>query len=80
MPSRLKTSEKLVGVKQVQRAVSNDRALTVFIAEDAEKKVVAPILNICETKGTDVVWVPTMRQLGQSCGIDVGASVAALLS
>lgn len=80
MPSRLKTGEKLVGVNQVRKAVLNKKAQAVFIAEDAERRVLAPILDICNTTGVEIIRVPTMKQLGNACGIEVGASVAALLS
>lgn len=80
MPERLKTSDRLVGVKQVQKAVLSGKTRVVFIAEDAGQKVIAPILDICGEKGVQVVYVPTKKRLGELCGIEVGASAAAVLT
>ncbi|NLL38291.1 MAG: 50S ribosomal protein L7ae-like protein [Clostridiales bacterium] len=80
MPERLRTSEKLVGINQAKKAVLNDKTRTVFIAEDCEARVVAPLLDICQNKAVEIVNVKTMKQLGELCGIQVGAAAAALLA
>ena len=80
MPERLKYSQKLVGVNQVRKAVLRGTTKTVFIAEDAEQRLIAPILEICENIEIQIVWVHTMKQLGKACGIKVGAAAAALIS
>ncbi len=79
MLTQLKTQEKVVGAKQTRRAVEGDAAATVFLAEDANERVTAPIEMLCQAHGVPVVRVPTMRQLGEACGIPVGATTAAIV-
>ena len=80
MLSQLKGSPKVVGIKQTRKAVLSGIALEVFVARDAEKRIVAPALDACEQMGLSVTWIETMSELGRACGIEVGAAVAALVT
>jgi large subunit ribosomal protein L7A len=78
--SKLTGSSKVVGAKQTRRALSGGQARTVYLAQDADPRVTGEIRALCQTNGVPVCDVATMRELGQACGIAVGAAVAALLS
>ena len=80
MLTELSTASKVVGVKQVRRAVESGRALKVFLAQDAEGRVTAPITALCAEKGTPVETGGSMTDLGKACGISVGAAVAATVT
>lgn len=71
--------QKTVGLKQTQRAMEKGLARCVYIAEDAEKHILRPILDWCADQNVKLVKVPTMRELGKACGIEVGTAVAAIL-
>jgi large subunit ribosomal protein L7A len=76
---RLKNaSNKVVGTKQTQKAVEKGQVQVVYVARDAEERVVAPIIKLCEEKGLELVLVDTMAELGRACCIKVGAAAAAL--
>lgn len=79
MLSQLHAAEKVVGVKQSQKAVREGLANTVFIAKDAENRVIRPIEALCNENNVPIVMVDSMQQLGQAVGIDVGAAVAVML-
>lgn len=79
MISKLIDHDKIVGAKQVKKALQNGELEIVFIAEDADKNVTDEIARTCKTKDVQVVYVENMRQLGDACGIDVNAAVAALI-
>ena len=80
MLTELSTSEKVVGAKQVRRAVESGTAHKVFLADDADPRVIEPIAVLCGEKGVPTVTGVEMRQLGQACGIAVGAAMAATLA
>ena len=80
MLTELSAVSKVVGVKQVKRAVESGRALKVFLAQDAEGRVTAPIAALCEEKGVSVETGFSMTDLGRACGISVGAAVAATVT
>ena len=79
MLSKLSEGPKVVGAKQTRRALTDGRATAVYLAQDADPRVTGAIRDLCEQLGVSVYDVPTMRQLGQACGIAVGAAVAALV-
>ncbi|WP_422484527.1 ribosomal L7Ae/L30e/S12e/Gadd45 family protein [Gudongella sp. DL1XJH-153] len=80
MFTELNTEGKVVGAKQVKRALSKSEVQTVFIARDAEKKVTEEIEDLCKSKEVVVQYIDTMEELGEACGIDINAAVAALLN
>ncbi|MBS7528698.1 ribosomal L7Ae/L30e/S12e/Gadd45 family protein [Fusibacter paucivorans] len=68
----------VVGVKQTTKCLTGDRARLVLIAKDAEQHVVRHILELCETKSVEIVFVDSMKTLGKACNIDVGAATAVI--
>ena len=80
MFTELSAASKVVGVKQVRRAVESGRALKVFLAQDAEGRITAPIAALCGEKGVLVETGFSMTDLGKACGISVGAAVAATVT
>ena len=79
MLNELKNSKKVVGIKQLRRALSRDELRRVFLAENADPALTEPLLALAEEKAVPVSRVATMRELGQACGISVGAAAAGLL-
>jgi large subunit ribosomal protein L7A len=75
----LKTAKKVIGVKQVTKAVSKGMAEQVFVAADADKRVIQPLIDLCSRQNVPVAEVPTMLELGQACQIEVGSAAAAIV-
>ena len=46
MPDRLKTAKRIVGAKQTLKAVQGGQAKEVFVARDADGRVVQPIVDL----------------------------------
>lgn len=77
--SQLENSRKVVGAKQTKRALKDGKAARVFLARNADPVLTEPIETLSREQSVEVEWIDTMKQLGQACGIAVGAAVAALL-
>ena len=75
----LKGAARVIGVKQVTKAVQKSQAAAVFLADDADGRVPEPLLHLAAEIGGPVVHVPTMQELGKACSIEVGAAAAAVL-
>jgi len=71
--------QKTVGLKQTQRALEKGHVRRVYIAKDAEAHVRRPVLEWCDNHHVECIEVPTMKELGRACGIEIGTAVAALL-
>lgn len=80
MPQRLKAARnRVVGTKQAMKALEQGKALVVFLARDAEAHISKPVADLCRQNNVELVFVDSMQELGQSCGIQVGAASAAIL-
>ena len=80
----LRTSEKIpaariVGVKQLRRALADGRVRKVFLADDADPALTDPIREACTLAGIPVETAASARQLGQACGISVAAAAAGVI-
>ena len=69
----------IVGFKQALRAVKENRAAKIFLANDCESRISAPLEQAASAGETDIFYIDTMKELGTMCGIDVGASCAVVL-
>lgn len=72
--------KKIVGAKQTIKAIKGGTAQRVYIANDADKKVIIPVLELCKEYNIQVVHIETMQHLGTMCGIDVGAATACVIN
>ena len=79
MPERLHTDRKLIGTKQVLKALKAGRVAAVYVADDADPMLREPLVGRCRDAGVEVIPVATMKELGKLCQIHVGAACAALL-
>ena len=79
MLERLQSGDRRVGVKQCTKAVKEGKVALAFVAQDADSRLTAPFLALCEAHGVEIVSVPAMRELGERCGISVGSAVAVQL-
>ena len=67
----------VIGYKQVLKAAKSGLCEVIFIADDCSPKMSDAIL--AAAGNTSVRHVPSMRELGKECGIDVSASCAAII-
>lgn len=79
MISRLKTANKVVGIKQVKRALTSHEVDILYLANDADEFIKQQVLELAKDRKIQIIELETMRELGDACGIDVGAATAALL-
>ena len=70
---------KVTGIKQSGRAIRENRAARVYLACDADPKLLAPIREACKQKQIPMETAFDRHQLGKACAIAVGATVAVVL-
>ena len=79
MLEELKQGSKVVGAKQTRRALKDGRAKKLFLAKDADPRLLQPLVQEAVRAGVRIEQADTMKQLGEACGIAVGAAVAVLV-
>jgi len=72
----LRERKRAVGIKQTIKAIENGSAKAVFVAKDADERVVGKVIDMCRKDNIQLEYVETMKILGKACNIDVGAAVA----
>ena len=75
----LKDAKSIIGVKQVTKAVEKDLVIAIYIAQDADQRLVEPLRILCSQKELAINTTPTMVELGKACSIEVGAAAVAVL-
>ncbi len=75
----LKKKEKVVGIKQTRKAAEQEMLEAVFIAYDADQRIVGQLKQLCEEKQIAIYTTESMKQLGKATGIDVGAAIVGII-
>ena len=70
---------RVVGQRQVLRALEGDKAARVYLGKDADGFIYHRINGLCEEKNVPVTVVDSMQELGKLCSVDVPAAAAAVL-
>lgn len=70
---------KVVGTKQVLRALKAGTAARAYVANDADTFLFQRIVTAAEAAGVPVVRVASMKELGVVCGVEVATASAAVV-
>lgn len=78
MYKELETAKnKLVGTKQILRALAAEEIAVLYIANDADDAIKEKILAAA-SGGMEIIYADSMQALGECCGIDVRTACAAI--
>lgn len=69
---------RVVGTKQVLRGLKSGTLARVYVANDADTFLYQRIVTAAESAGVTVVRVPTMKELGLLCGVEVASAAAGI--
>ena len=76
---KLRTARCIAGIHQVCKAVQSGAAEAVFIAFDADDRVLAGLLGACAAAATEPNRRATRAELGEYPRLDVSAAAVAIL-
>ncbi|MGY0373533.1 ribosomal L7Ae/L30e/S12e/Gadd45 family protein [Clostridium sp. JNZ J1-5] len=71
--------EKVIGLKQTIKSIKNGQGKCLYIAKDADAKLISPVIQLAKERSLQVTYIETMKELGALCGIEVGSAVALVL-
>ncbi len=71
--------KKIVGTKQVIRALKAGALRRVYVASDADTFIYQQVVRAAEDAGVPCVRVPTKQELGAACKVEVSTAAAGLL-
>lgn len=67
--------KRVTGLRQVTRAMEQGALLSAVIAEDADALLKEELIHKLQQAHIPYEFVASMKELGQQCGINVGAAV-----
>ncbi|KEZ49161.1 MULTISPECIES: 50S ribosomal protein L7ae-like protein [Metabacillus] len=70
----------IVGTKQTVKALKLGQVKELVVAEDADPRIVKPVIELAEQKNISLHMVDSMKKLGKACGIEVGAVTVAIIN
>ncbi|BER92825.1 MAG: large subunit ribosomal protein [Candidatus Atribacteria bacterium] len=73
------SSDKVVGMRQTLKALQRDKVSKVFVASDVDSEILEEVISLAREKDIPLEYVDSAEELGKACGIEVGASCAAIL-
>ena len=72
-------NRRVVGTKQLLRALDEGRIARAFVAKDADLLLTKRVVDRCDAMNIPCTEVESMEKLGRACAIDVKAAAAGLL-
>ena len=72
-------SRKVVGTKEVIRALKAGTVAKVYICSDADTFIYQQVVRAAEEAGIPCVRAANMKELGMICGVDVPTAAAGLV-
>jgi len=76
----LQAKRIIVGTKQSAKSLKAGTISELLVAEDADPRLTSEVVTIAKASGVSVTYVDSMKKLGKTCGIKVGAAVVALIN
>ncbi|WP_028543502.1 ribosomal L7Ae/L30e/S12e/Gadd45 family protein [Paenibacillus taiwanensis] len=75
----LQDAKVKIGSKQTLKMVEQGFATEVYVALDADTKLLNKIVSLCRKRNIKLIEISSMVELGKMCGIEVGAAMAAIV-
>ena len=72
-------AERVVGTKQVLRAMKDGKVKLVYLCKDADEFIYRQVQQVAEASATPLQVVDSMQELGKHCLIGVKTAAAAVL-
>ena len=77
--NELAVPERVVGEREVRRALEKRVLRKMFVAADSDEKVIKPVCEAAAELGVEIEEVESKLKLGRACAIDRPAALAGLL-
>jgi large subunit ribosomal protein L7A len=70
----------IVGFREVQRELRQDRIERVYLAEDADSDLCRRVASVCDSKNIPLSYYKSKKEAGEWFGLDVPCAVVGVRS
>ena len=78
--ARFNKQQYVVGLKETLKALKKDQVTSLIIAQDVEVHLLTRVLSYINHKNIPITFFSSQRALGEYVGINVSATIVALLN
>ena len=71
--------KKVIGIKQCTKLLKSGEGKVLYVAKDANAKLISPIIQLAKEKNIKIVEIPTMKELGKMSSIDIKSAAVLTL-
>ncbi|GHI00503.1 50S ribosomal protein L7ae-like protein [Neobacillus kokaensis] len=75
----LQAKQFIIGTKQAVKALQEGKVLELIVANDADPKITAQVINEAKERDVPIHYAESMKRLGKACRIQVGAAAVAII-
>ena len=62
--------KKVIGIKQCLKFIKLGKGKVLYVANDADARLISPLIELAEKENIKIVEVSTMKELGLMSGIE----------
>ena len=62
--------KKVIGIKQCLKFIKLGKGKVLYVANDADARLISPLIELAEKENIKIVEISTMKELGLMSGIE----------
>lgn len=71
--------KKVIGVKQCLKFVKLGKGIVLYVAKDADARLISPLIELAREMNVKIVEISTMKELGSMSGIEVKSAATLII-
>ena len=71
--------KKVIGIKQCLKFIKLGKGKVLYVANDADARLISPLIELAEKENIKIVEISTMKELGLMSGIEVTSAATLII-
>ena len=71
--------KKVIGIKQCTKLLKSNEGKVLYVANDADARLISPLIELAEKENIKIVEISTMKELGLMSGIEVKSAATLII-
>ena len=71
--------KKVIGIKQCLKFIKLGKGKVLYVANDADARLISPLIELAEKENIKIVEISTMKELGLMSGIEVKSAAILII-
>ena len=71
--------KKVIGIKQCLKFIKLGKGKVLYVANDADARLISPLIELAEKENIKIVEISTMKELGLMSSIEVRSAATLII-